>query len=328
MLLSLTILIVTMYKLTQNIITYLKENIDMESMSQKIKNSHPKYMLCNSQDFRGHIELAFNNLIKMKQEEKPSVTVEVETGKRKFAQEASKEDCPKRQRLTEHKVAPWNQIPNEIWLNHVLSQLSDKDRVSMSLTSKRFNSLSQDPSLWKELILDYGQIMENPHSCYELMDRCTKLNSLWITNKDSYFAATPVLMNLLTKVKKTLTELRISSKIKRWNPYCAKKLSQLVNLKILHICVEDNASLVRGEIINLVDLEVLYFGRDLDDLPRSSNQESDDDDYEHIELPSILTKMMILDYQHVEEWRVWTYQYRKNLNEPMQNFPAISEHEL
>ena len=234
MLLSLTILSMTMYKLTQNIITYLKENIDMESMSQKIQNSHPKYMLCNSQDFRGHIELAFNNFIKMKLEE-DFEKVKAETGKRKFAQEASKKECPKRQRLTELKIAPCNQIPNEIWLKHVLSQLSDKDRVSMSLTSKRFNTLSQDPSLWKELILDYEQIMENPHSCYELMDRCTKLNSLWITNKDSYFAATPVLMNLLTKVKKTLTELRISSKIKRWNPYCAKKLGQLVNLKILHM---------------------------------------------------------------------------------------------
>ena len=127
-----------MNKLTQNIITYLKENIDMESMSQKIQNSHPRFMLCNSQDFRGHIELAFNKLIKFKQEKEDSEKVEFETRKRKFAHEASKEECSKRQRLTENKVAPWNLIPNEIWLKHVLSQLSDKDRVSMSLTSKFF----------------------------------------------------------------------------------------------------------------------------------------------------------------------------------------------
>ena len=321
-----------MCKLTENIITYLKENIDIVSMSQNIQNSHPTYMLFNSQDFIGKVELAFDNLIHAmkdnKQEEEDSEKVEVGAGKRKFEQEASdSEDRPKRQRLNQQKFVPWDHIPNEIWMKHVLSHLSDKDKLSMSLTSKRFNALSQVPSLWKELTLDYEQIMENPQSCYELVERCTKLKSLRITNRNSYFAATPVLMNLLMKVKKTLTELRISSKIKRWNPYCAEKLGQLVHLKSLHICVEDNASMVRDEIKNLVDLEVLHFGRNLDDLPRSSNQGEDDDDYEHIQLPSILTKIRILDYQTVEDWEIWTFQYRKNSNEPMLMFPVLSDHE-
>ena len=140
---------------------------------------------------------------------------------------------------TSSGASHWMRLPDEMVLI-ILLHLPQKDLVTVSLINRRFRDISRDDSLWKDLILDYEDIMQNTDICRKLVERCKKLESLKITNKlrpypyyslRSQNSMSVTLMSVVILAKRSLKRLDVDSSIQNWTDVALAKLGQMGELK-------------------------------------------------------------------------------------------------
>ena len=117
----------------------------------------------------------------------------------------------------------------------LFSYLSRKDLVKISEVNKRFRDLSRDGSLWPvKLTLDIGDFEQKTASCIGLVERCTKLATLKISNKSGLWnLPLDTTMTVVIGAKESLKSLEIDSFMRRWTPAAMAQLGRMKNLTLL-----------------------------------------------------------------------------------------------
>lgn len=162
-------------------------------------------------------------------------------------------------------INPWPRLSDEIVLL-ILRHLPRKDLVKVSLINKRFRDLSRDDSLWTELTLDFDDIKLKADSCRKLVERCKKLASIKISNKNVFNWDVPLnIMTVVIRAKDTLKRLEVDSLMRTWRPAAMAKLGQMKKLTFLSMSFCSDTLAVNGyagaemlqELSKLDKLEVL-----------------------------------------------------------------------
>ena len=162
----------------------------------------------------------------------------------------------------ESGINHWLRLPDEMAL-HIFRLLPPELLKTVALVNKEFRILSN--SLWTGITLDF----EDKHtieSCRDLVQRCTKLASLKISNK--YYNWNVRALNIMTVViiaERSLKNLEVDKSIRMWTPAAMSKIGQLKNLRSLTLMVslENNKSNMYveanmlKELANLDNLELL-----------------------------------------------------------------------
>ena len=157
----------------------------------------------------------------------------------------------------------WPILSDEVVLI-ILRLLPQKDLVTISMLDRRFRHLSQDPSLWKQLILDVKNIKQNAESCRKLVDKCKKLDSLNITNNSGNSSKLNI-MTVVIRAKENLKSLTVDHSMAEWTPAAMAKLGSMKNLTRLSLSLNSDSKATNSyagaemleELKNLDKLEVL-----------------------------------------------------------------------
>ena len=124
-------------------------------------------------------------------------------------------------------------LPRELQL-YILGLLPTRDLLSLSETCRSLKDLARDPSLWKQLVLSYKNIKNNPKACREHVARCSKLRELTIhPDPETNIIRSDKIMSVVMKAKNTLTSLSVIDLALSNSSF--EKISQITQLTKLEI---------------------------------------------------------------------------------------------
>jgi len=113
-------------------------------------------------------------------------------------------------------------IPDELWLR-ILGSLGIVDICRVGGTSRRYNILCKDPTLWKDLIFDWANVKRSLKSINKVLDRAIKVEKLRFTNKSYDISPDEKTMtSVIERVKDSLKVLILDTEIVPRNSAVAK----------------------------------------------------------------------------------------------------------
>ena len=156
-----------------------------------------------------------------------------------------------------------NSVPDEIWIK-VLGYLSNVDISVVGGTSRRFNLLAKDPSLWKKTQFDIVNLEANLWPVVLLVDRAVKAEEMRFTNERNKKVGDMTVASLIVRAKETLKVLILSSVIELDNE-AVEKFGCLTKLEVLDLGFENISSTGVKAIATLKCLKELKIPSRLDD---------------------------------------------------------------
>lgn len=103
-------------------------------------------------------------------------------------------------------------VPDEIWLR-ILGTLNQTEKIQMSKTSRRFNRLCKDSSLWRTVRLDFASVKNSSSGLSTFLSQLAAVERIVVTNETYESYSEKALMSILLKTKDTLKHLVISPEV-------------------------------------------------------------------------------------------------------------------
>ena len=127
----------------------------------------------------------------------------------------------------------WGQLPEEVVVL-ILRLLDHQTLLTVASVSRQLYRLSKDSLLWRRLSIDARTILGHERCIRKLLNRCTHLNTISITDQ-LQLGFSNQLLRVLAEAKDSLKHIFMAHSLSLWNPDDIQALSPVSKLEI--ICI-------------------------------------------------------------------------------------------
>jgi len=201
-----------------------------------------------------------------------------------------------------------SKVPDELWLK-LLSYLDIVSIFKMGATSRRYNNISKDPTLWKNLEFDWESVRLNVPAIEAILDRATKLEKIEFTNENMWLVDDKILTSLIVKAKESLKVLTLGVKMMTKN-VTVKRFELLKKLEVLNLHMDTRIS-PEGERITRVGVNAIAKLKNLKELRIPVCDKLKEKDLIHLfnELENLVVVDLTTNDMSMHNW----YKYRNDI---------------